>query len=248
MPPFNASRTKVQLKLSVQRTRMLQEKKEAIAKRARRDIASLVEKGKLETARIKTEGLIAEDIHIELLELLELYAETLLARFALLEMNTREPDPSILPAVASIIHASPRTELKELHVLREMLMAKYGRDFALDVMENRERIVPDRVTAKLESGSGVGEALVEAYIGEICKAYDVPFHSEVGAPNGVAEGVAEEEANDKANDEMPIKSNGGAVGKEASDTSGKTPTDPAPKTDQQACDDLAARFAALKRK
>lgn len=75
-----------------------------MAKKSRRDIAALVEKGKLETARIKTEGIIAEDvstsccrlktrlltleqIHIELLELMELYVETLLARFALLDLN-----------------------------------------------------------------------------------------------------------------------------------------------------------------
>lgn len=62
MPAFNLSRTKVQLKLAVERTKMLQHKKEAIAKKDRRDIANLVERGKLETARIKTEGIIAEDV------------------------------------------------------------------------------------------------------------------------------------------------------------------------------------------
>ena len=63
MPPAPSStRTKVQLKLVVQRLRMLQEKKATLAKRDRRDVASLVEKGKLETARIKTEGIVAEDV------------------------------------------------------------------------------------------------------------------------------------------------------------------------------------------
>lgn len=57
-----------------------------MAKKSRREIAALVEKGKLETARIKTEGIIADDVHVELLELLELYSEMLLARFALLDL------------------------------------------------------------------------------------------------------------------------------------------------------------------
>lgn len=92
---------------------MLQKKKEAIAKKERKEIAALVERGKEETARVKTEGIIAEDvsgdvgrhrnkcspapllplpaphktqIHIELLEILELYCETLLARFTLLDL------------------------------------------------------------------------------------------------------------------------------------------------------------------
>lgn len=52
---------------------------------ARRDIATLLEKGKVETARIKTESIINEDIHLELLELLELYCEILSTRFGLIE-------------------------------------------------------------------------------------------------------------------------------------------------------------------
>ena len=43
-------------RLAIQRLRTLQEKKGAQAKAARRDIAVLLEKGKLETARIKVEN------------------------------------------------------------------------------------------------------------------------------------------------------------------------------------------------
>lgn len=92
-------------RLSVQRLRILQQKKEAQAKAARRDIATLLERGKLETARVKVESrthaalslskierrndfiVINEDINVELLELLELYCELLLARFGLLEQK-----------------------------------------------------------------------------------------------------------------------------------------------------------------
>lgn len=73
--------------MAVQRLRILQEKKEALAKQARREIATLLEKNKVETARIKVESMINEDIHIELLELLELYCELLLARFGMLDIK-----------------------------------------------------------------------------------------------------------------------------------------------------------------
>ena len=46
----------IQLSLSVQRLRTLQQKKEAQAKASRRDIATLIERGKIETARIKIES------------------------------------------------------------------------------------------------------------------------------------------------------------------------------------------------
>lgn len=51
--------------------RTLQDKKHALAKKARRDIADLVGKGRTETAKLRVEGLIQDDIYVELLELLE---------------------------------------------------------------------------------------------------------------------------------------------------------------------------------
>jgi vacuolar protein sorting-associated protein IST1 len=158
----------------VQRLRTLQGKKEAQAKASRRDIATLVEKGKIETARIKVEGIILEDIHVELLEILELYCELLLARFGVLDQNTREPDPAVSEGVCSIIHAAPRTELKELHVLRDILTHRYGRDFTVAVMENRDSCVSDRVVRKLTTATPSAE-LVNAYLAEITKAYGVSW-------------------------------------------------------------------------
>ncbi|THH19380.1 hypothetical protein EW146_g1782 [Bondarzewia mesenterica] len=179
MAPWNATKAKVQLRLSVQRLRTLQEKKEAQAKASRRDIATLLEREKIETARIKVENIIHEDIHLELLELLELYCELLIARFGLLDQNTREPDPAVSEGVCSIIHASPRTEIKEstvrslraileLHILRDLLMHKYGRDFSAAVMENRDGCVMKKLTVDMPSSE-----LVDAYLSEIAKGYGV---------------------------------------------------------------------------
>ncbi|KJA28624.1 hypothetical protein HYPSUDRAFT_34079 [Hypholoma sublateritium FD-334 SS-4] len=171
---WNAAKAKVQLRLAVQRLRTLQQKKEAQAKASRRDIALLLEKGKLETARIKVETIINEDIYVELLELMELYCELLLARFGLLDQNLREPDPGVSEGVCAVIHASQRTELKELHILRDLLMHKYGREFSLAVMENRDGCVSKRIISKL-SVDTPPPALVDGYLKEIAKAYGVPF-------------------------------------------------------------------------
>lgn len=162
----------MQLRLSVQRLRTSQEKKSAQAKVSRRDIATLLEKGKVETARIKVENIIHEDIQLELLELLELYCELLIARFGLLDQNTRDPDPAVSEGVCSIIHAAPRTEIKELHILRDLLMHKYGREFSVAVMENRDGCVSERVMKKLTIDMPSSE-LVDAYLTEIAKGYGV---------------------------------------------------------------------------
>ncbi|KAL1740749.1 DUF292-domain-containing protein [Schizophyllum fasciatum] len=149
-------------------------KKEAQAKATRRDIATLLERGKVETARIKTEAIINEDIYMELLELLELYCELVHVRFGILDQNTREPDPAVAEGVHAIIYAAPRTELKELHVLRDLLMHKYGRDFSAGVMENRNNCVPERIVKKLELFMPSAE-LVDSYLHEIAKAYAVEW-------------------------------------------------------------------------
>jgi len=166
----------------------MQQKKEAQAKSSRRDIATLIEKGKIETARIKIESIINEDIHVELLELLELYCELLLARFGLLDQSTREPDPGIIEGVCIVIHAAPRTEIKELHILRDILMHKYGREFSIAVMENRDGCVSSRVMSKL-STAAPEPALVDAYLREIALAYGVPWLS------GSADDLASTDAN-----------------------------------------------------
>lgn len=177
MVAWSSAKTKVQLRLSVQRLRMLQEKKEALAKKARRDIGTLLEKGKVETAKLRVESMINEDIHVELLELLELYCELLIARFGILDNSTREPDPQISEAVCSIIYAATRTEVKELQVLREMLMHKYGREFSIGVMDNKDSCVSERVIKKVAPYTPEA-SLVSAYLGEIARTYNIPYEVE----------------------------------------------------------------------
>ncbi|KAF7337604.1 hypothetical protein MSAN_02233700 [Mycena sanguinolenta] len=288
MPPWNAPKAKVQLRLSVQRLRTLQQKKEAQAKASRRgpqppsfplilligaaDVVSLLERGKTETARIKVETIINEDIHIELLELLELYSELLLARFGLLDQNTREPDPGIAEGVCAIIHAAPRTELKELHILRDILMHKYGREFSVAVMENRDGCVSERVVRKLVNVTPSSE-LVDAYLHEIAKAYGVewsaplPTHSadatgESTTDPSAAVGEQEKEPESTSNSDDPATTlvlpamppvEGDHKEKKATEDS-KQPksalkkASPPPDEPEDDFDALAKRFAALKKR
>jgi vacuolar protein sorting-associated protein IST1 len=120
----------VQLKMSVNRLRLMQQKQTALAKQARRELAQLLDQGKEESARIRVENIIREDLFVEMLEILELYCELLLARFGLLEQmysplkfifhdrNRKECDPGLEEAVKTIIYAAPRSESKELQEVR----------------------------------------------------------------------------------------------------------------------------------
>lgn len=64
---------------------MVQQRETALAKVNRRQMAQLLEQGKEESAKIRVENIIRQDISVELMEILELYCELLLARVQLME-------------------------------------------------------------------------------------------------------------------------------------------------------------------
>ncbi|KAJ6256283.1 LOW QUALITY PROTEIN: hypothetical protein Dda_8780 [Drechslerella dactyloides] len=184
------SKLKVSLKLSISRLRMVQQKETALAKINRRQLAQLIEAGKIESARIRVEIIIREDINVELLEVLELYCELLLARIGLME--AKDVDPGLDEAVQSIIYAAPRTDVKELQQVRVLLVEKYGKAYAAAAIDNTEGKVAERVTKKLKV-EPPGKELVELYLQEIAKAYHVHYP-------GVEEEVTVEDAGDDDDD------------------------------------------------
>ncbi len=115
-----------------------------MAKQARRDISALVEKGKLETARIKTEGIISEDIHLELLELMELYSETLLARFALLDLPTRETRYQHPPRTHSHHSRCATNRAQRTPRSPRAPHVKVRPRVRQDVMDNKDGCVPEK--------------------------------------------------------------------------------------------------------
>lgn len=197
MAPLNTliNKIKVQLKLSISRLRMVQQKDTALAKQQRRSMAQLLEQGKEESARIRVENIIRSDMNTELLEILELYCELLIARAGMLE--SKECDPGLEEAVKSIMYAAPRIEgVKELSIVRQLLAEKYGKEFTLQAVDNTDRKVAARVVSRLKVEPPSKE-LVEAYLSTIAEAYGVDW------PKGAKAKREAEEANDDDDDENP---------------------------------------------
>ncbi|KAI1770719.1 DUF292-domain-containing protein [Hypoxylon cercidicola] len=183
MPPSATliTKLKVQLKLSIARLRMLQQRDEQMGKTQRRAMAQLLEVGKIDSARIRVENIIRSDITNELYEIIELYCELLLARAGLFEGHTC--DPGLEEAVKSIIYAAPKTEVRELQQVRTLLAEKYGKEFVLAAMENTDHKVSEKVIKKL-SVTPPREELVQGYLEEIARAYGVdwPKRPNLGDP------------------------------------------------------------------
>jgi len=164
-----------------------------------------------------------DDLYIQLLEVLELYCEILEARFGLLDTSGKDPDPAVYEAVCAVIRAAPRTDLRELHLLRDMLMHKFGREFSLAVMENRDECVPTRITSKLVIAAPPSE-LVDSALQVIAEGYGIswdPSGGIVGDQGGLKESVPSREL------EPPLLADPGSAST-ANATDSKLPGEHAP--------------------
>lgn len=213
-------------------------------------MAQLLEQGKEQSARIRVENIIRQDEAVELLEILELYCELLLARIGLLE--GKECDPGLEEAVTTIIYTAPRTEVKELQQIREIFAYKYGKEFTQAAIENSKGLVQEKVLKRLSTDPPPQE-LVVLYLEEIAKAYNVPFGdfvpgaNEVDEVNGNEEQQQDDDASDEGGTREKEKHEPIAVAKPA-----PTSDNPQPRLnvskEKQELDALQARFDALRRK
>lgn len=184
---FDANETKTQLKLAISRIKLQKNKKDNNIKNNKREIAELLRNGKDESARIKVENIIREDFVIEAYEILELFCELLLARLGVIQISKDCP-PDIREAVCTIIYAAPRTDIKELGQIREQLIHKFGKEFGMASMSNKENCVNPRVVHKL-SIQTPENYIVFQYLNEIAKSFGLEWkHDLVPEPIGATPG------------------------------------------------------------
>jgi len=73
------------LRLAINRLKLLEKKKTEMAVKARREIADYLIADKEDRARIRVEHIIREDYLVEAMELVEMYCDLLLARMGLIQ-------------------------------------------------------------------------------------------------------------------------------------------------------------------
>ena len=84
-PSYN--KLKTNLRLSINRLKLLEKKKTELALKSRKEIADYIAQGKAERAKIRVEHIIREDYLVEAMELIEMFCDLLLARFGLIQQG-----------------------------------------------------------------------------------------------------------------------------------------------------------------
>ncbi|XP_046391976.1 IST1 homolog isoform X1 [Ischnura elegans] len=171
----NYAKLKTNLRLAINRLRLLEKKKTELAQKARKEIADYIAAGKYERAKIRVEHIIREDYMVEAMEVVEMYCDLLLARYGLIQ-QMKVLDDGLAEPISSLIWVAPRmqTDVAELHVIADQLSAKYGKQYAQACREEGVSTISEKLKHKM-SVQSPPKLLVEKYMIEIAKNYNVEY-------------------------------------------------------------------------
>lgn len=173
---FNSHKLKSNLKMTSQRIHLVNNKMDNMVKKRKKNIAKMLEIGKVEKARIMVEHVIRDDFTMEAHELIELLCETVVARLPLLIAEKQCPF-DMVNAVSTLIYCARRVQIPELEKIRKQLIKKYGKEFAQRAERNVDACVNERIIHKL-SVQPPNAFLVVNYLKEIAKQYGVDWEPE----------------------------------------------------------------------
>ncbi|XP_012269222.2 IST1 homolog [Athalia rosae] len=181
----NYTKLKTNLRLAINRLKLLEKKKTELAQKARKEIADYLAAGKTERAKIRVEHIIREDYMVEAMELLEMYCDLLLARFGLIQ-QMKNLDEGLAESISTILWAAPRiqTDVQEMKVIADILTSKYGRQYTEACREEAVQSISEKLKHKLGVQSP-SKLLVEKYLVEIANNYNVTYEPD---PQVMAEG------------------------------------------------------------
>uniref|UniRef100_A0A0A9Z8M4 IST1 homolog n=2 Tax=Lygus hesperus TaxID=30085 RepID=A0A0A9Z8M4_LYGHE len=171
----NYAKLKTNLRLAINRLKLLEKKKTELAQKARKEIADYISDGKYERAKIRVEHIIREDYMVEAMELVEMYCDLLLSRYGLLQ-EMKGLDPSLAEAISSLLWVSPRlgNECGELKIIAEQLAGKYGKKYSEACRVAGVDTISEKLRHKM-SVQAPPKILIEKYLIEIAKIYNIAY-------------------------------------------------------------------------
>ena len=123
---YDEGKLKSNLKMAMQRCKIVTNKKTAASKIKKKEVAALLDGKKEEKARIQTEALIREDFTIESLEIIGLHCELLHERVKYISASSTCPS-DIAEAVCTIIWVADKIDIPELVTVKSQVFYKLFR-------------------------------------------------------------------------------------------------------------------------
>ncbi|KAF9001872.1 regulator of Vps4 activity in the MVB pathway-domain-containing protein [Cyathus striatus] len=135
---------KAQLRFAGQKLGQLQAKGDSESTITRKDIATLLRQSNVALARIKAQKLARQDAFGDLLGTVEMYIGVLLENTHDIQQSSTR-SPVIVEAASSVIFAAPYIQVKEMDIVRNILIQYFGRDFGRSALENKDHHVSPKI-------------------------------------------------------------------------------------------------------
>ncbi|KAI4322651.1 hypothetical protein L6164_022324 [Bauhinia variegata] len=168
-----ASKCKKAIKKAQCRLKLLKNKRHAIVRQSREDVAELIKNGHEQTALNRIEHLIRDESLAAAYELLDQFCEFILVHLSYIRKHKDCPN-DINEAVSSLIFASARCgDLPELRAIRKLFGERYGERFATTALElSLGNLVNHQLKEKLSINS-VTEDQKYRVVDEIARDYSI---------------------------------------------------------------------------
>ncbi|KAK7201164.1 Regulator of Vps4 activity in the MVB pathway [Novymonas esmeraldas] len=202
---FDPTKVRANIRMATTRLGMQKNKLLNSVKVQRRGVAELLALEKYDSARIRVENCIREDVNIEGYEVLSLFLDLLANRVQLIaeskpmktDKNKKDPGsacpPELKEAITSVLWASARVgdSVPELATLRKAFESKFGHEFVEMSMSNAEFSVNQRMMERLGMYTPPNDKCV-AYLTSIAREFQLANYDEerLHDPNGLVASAA----------------------------------------------------------
>ena len=157
-----------QTKLTLNRNKRINE-----IKRKKSEAASSLKQNNLEVAKAKMDSIIRLEDIITCYDILGPLCEILKERVTYI-MSSFECPPDLRAQLDSVIYASTRMEIEELHLLRNLIAKKYGVAYVNKADTNVDKLVNVNLIEKLKVKNS-SDVLVTIRLKQLCKEMKIPF-------------------------------------------------------------------------
>eukprot|EP01084_Bolivina_argentea_P190360 327157_1 len=171
---YTTQTLKVKSKMASQRMKAHVGKKENAMIKTKRGIAQLIADDKVQSARIKVEGVLREEGLMRVYEWLEMMCDLIHQRVKQIEAAKKECPEDLLESICTILYCAKRVDIPELAEIGGQFKAKWGDKWFNQHIENKSGRVSKQIIEKL-SPQPPKRATVDKKMLEIATKYDLDW-------------------------------------------------------------------------
>ena len=153
---------------------LFRNKKVALIKTKKEEIKKFLKQNNLEVAKIKMDTIIREEDYITVYDILGSLCEILKEKVTYI-LNMNDCPTDLKPHIETLIYASFRLEIEDLHKFTDLLSEKYGKKFVEDAKNNVSKLVNVNVVNKLEVKNNINETFILIRLKLLVKEFNIDF-------------------------------------------------------------------------